>query len=52
MPFQLVYTDLMGRISPPAMVGFKLVSKITDKFTVQGDIPYPNQAARHQGHPV
>ena len=33
MPFQLVYTDLMGPISPPAMEDFKYISKITDKFT-------------------
>lgn len=38
MPFQLVYTDLMGPISPPAMGGFKYVSKITDEFTKYKEI--------------
>lgn len=36
MPFQLVYTDVMRRISPPVTVGFMYVSKITNEFTVQG----------------
>ena len=38
MPFQLVYTDLMGPISPAAMGGFKYVSKITDEFTKYKEI--------------
>ena len=33
MPFQLVYNDLMGPISPPSMGGFKYARKITDEFT-------------------
>ena len=38
MSFQLVYTDLMGSISPPAMGGFKYVSKSTDEFTKYKEI--------------
>ena len=33
LSFQLVYTDLMGPISPPAMGGFKHVSTDTDECT-------------------
>ena len=30
-PFQLVYTDLLGPVSPPALGGFRYVSKFTDQ---------------------
>lgn len=33
MPFHLVYVDLMGPISPPAMGCSRYVSNITDEFT-------------------
>lgn len=32
-PMQLVYTDNMGQISPPAKGGFRYVSKFTDDFS-------------------
>ena len=32
-PSGLVYTDLMGLISPAALGGFEYVSKITDEYT-------------------
>ncbi|CAM9838564.1 unnamed protein product, partial [Sphacelaria rigidula] len=32
-PFQLVYTDLMGPITPPALGGYNYVSKFTDQVT-------------------
>lgn len=32
-PMQLVYTDLMGPISPPAIGGFQYVSKFTDHYS-------------------
>ena len=38
MPFQLVYTGLMGSISSPAMGGFKYVRKVTDEFTKYKEI--------------
>ena len=32
-PFQLIYADLMGPISPAALGGFRYISKITDQHT-------------------
>ena len=32
-PFQLVYTDLLGPVPPPALGGFRYVSKFTDQHT-------------------
>ena len=32
-PFQLAYTDLLGPVSPPALGGFRYVSKYTDQHS-------------------
>ena len=42
MPFKLVYTGLMGPISPPAMESFKYVSKIMDDFTKYKEMGKPS----------
>ena len=33
LPFQLVFTDLMGPITPPALGDYRYVSKISDEYT-------------------
>ena len=37
-PFQLVTTDLMGPLSPPALGGFRYVSKFLDQLTKWNEV--------------
>ena len=37
-PFQLVTTDLMGPLSPPALGGFRYVSKFSDQLTKWNEV--------------
>ncbi|CAM9945734.1 unnamed protein product, partial [Ascophyllum nodosum] len=37
-PFQLLFVDLMGSITPEALGGYKYVSKVSDKFPKRTEI--------------